>query len=144
MPVGDLNRAAPSFTGYSGAAAYNRTVRRTLLLFGFVFALTSFALARDPREEARIDFLLHEVETSHGVVFIRNTEYDAAAAVSHLRMKLRFAGGRVETAEEFIKYCASESSITHQKYKVRLANRKTVDAADYFTEKLRAFDRQKR
>lgn len=98
-------------------------------------------LARDAREQARIDFLIHRVETSSGITFIRNgAEHDGRAAAAHLREKLGFAGGRIATAEDFIKYCASESSLTHQKYKVRLADKSVLDAGDYFRAELRKFD----
>jgi Family of unknown function (DUF5329) len=101
-------------------------------------------LARDTREQARIDFLIHGVESSTGVKFIRNgKKYDGAAAAAHLRRKLGYAAERVKTAEDFVKDCASESSLTHQKYQI-LANGTTMDAASYFTEQLREFDRQKK
>ena len=101
-------------------------------------------LARDAREQARIDFLIHGVESSMGVKFIRNgKEYDAAAAAAHLRRKLGYAGERVKTAEDFVKDCASESSLTHKKYQI-LVNGTTMDAASYFTEQLREFDRQRK
>jgi hypothetical protein len=114
-----------------------------LLLLGVVtlFISPPSLLARDPHEQARIDFLLHRVETSTGITFIRNgAEHDARAAAAHLREKLGYVGGRITTAEDFIKYCASESSLTHQKYKIRLADKSVVDAADYFRAELRKFD----
>jgi Family of unknown function (DUF5329) len=43
-----------------------------------------FAMAREAREQQRIDFLLHSVETAKGITFIRNgTEYDGTAAAKH-------------------------------------------------------------
>jgi len=107
-----------------------------------VFLVSQSTLCgRDAHEQARIDFLLHQVETSAGIKFLRNgTEHDGKAAAAHLREKLGYAGGRVATAEDFIKYCASESSLTHQKYKVRLADGTVLDAADYFRAELRKFD----
>jgi len=51
--------------------------------------------------------------------------------------KLDFARERVKTAEELIKYCASESSITHQPYKIRFADGTLIDTASYFREKLK-------
>ncbi len=102
-------------------------------------------LARDAREQARIDYLIAGVEKSADVKFIRNsTEYSGTAAAAHLRMKLGYLGERVKTAEDFIKYCASESSVTHQKYRVRLPNGVTRDASDYFAERLREFDQRKK
>ena len=106
--------------------------------------LPTLLWARDGREQARIDFLLHGVETAQGVVFIRNgSENDGAAAAKHLRMKLDYAGDRIKTAEDFVKYCASESSMTHRKYMVRQADGSTSDAATYFTAKLHEFDEAK-
>lgn len=109
-----------------------------ILLFALVPSLLS---ARDAREQARIDFLLRSVEISSGVKFIRNgSEYDGATAAKHLRSKLSYAGDRLKTAEEFVKYCASESSFTHQKYKIREADGTTTDSATYFAAKLKEFD----
>jgi hypothetical protein len=103
------------------------------------------ARAREAREQQRIDFLLHSVETAKGMIFIRNgTEYDGSAAAKHLRDKLAYAGERVKTAEHFIQYCASESSMTHRKCTVRLADGRTVDSADYFAGLLREWDQQTR
>jgi hypothetical protein len=116
-----------------------RTATALLLLLPL-----SVTLARDAREQARIDFLIHTVELSSGLKFIRNgTEYVGPAAAAHLRMKLGYVGERVKTAEQFVKYCASESSITHQKYKVKLADGTMMDAANYFTEQLHQFDQEK-
>jgi hypothetical protein len=111
----------------------------------FLLALVAFLPfsieARDAREQARIDYLLHAVETATNVKFVRNgSEYDGMAGAKHLRMKLGYAGDRVKTAEDFVKYCATESSFTHQKYKIRAADGAMMDAATYFHAKLREFD----
>jgi hypothetical protein len=119
-----------------------RMVSRSALLF---LSLVALVLARDAREQARIDFLIRTVETSKGIVFIRNgSEHDGGAAAKHLRMKLGYAGERVRTAEDFVKFCASESSLTHQKYTVKLADGKIIDAAEYFAARLREFDSDKK
>ncbi len=111
-----------------------------LLLFILATLICNLS-ARDAREQQRIDFLLRTVETSKGLVFIRNgSEYDGAAAAKHLRMKLSYAGERLEKAEDFVKYCATESSLTHRKYMVRKADGMTVEAASYFLGQLRRFD----
>ncbi|MEY2562734.1 MAG: hypothetical protein QOH88_927 [Verrucomicrobiota bacterium] len=109
-----------------------------------IVLLPSLLWARDTREQARIDFLIHGVETVQGVKFIRNgSDYDGAAGAKHLRTKLNYAGDRVKTAEDFVKYCASESSFTHQKYKIRLADGTTTESAAYFLAKLHEFDEKK-
>jgi hypothetical protein len=111
------------------------------ILLALAASLPCSLWARDMREQARIDFLIRGVETATNVKFVRNgTEYDGAAGAKHLRLKLGYAGERVKTAEDFVKYCASESSFTHQKYKIRAADGTLTDATTYFHAKLREFD----
>lgn len=117
---------------------------RSLLLALLCFIVPTMAFARETKEQARIDFLLRSVETSQGLTFIRNGKaHDAQDAASHLRRKLDHAGERIQTAEQFIKQAASESSMTRRNYKVRLADGTTVDAAEYFAKQLREFDARK-
>ncbi len=105
--------------------------------------LPPWASARDAHEQARIDFLLHSVETAKGVIFIRNgSEYGGPAAAQHLRQKLNYGGERLKTAENFIKYCATESSFTHRKYQVRTSDGVMEEAAAYFNNLLREFDQK--
>ena len=118
---------------------------RSLLLGLACLLLPTVVFAREAKEQARIDFLLRTVETSNGITFIRNGKaHDAADAASHLRRKLDYAGERIQTAEQFIKHAASESSQTGRNYKVRLGDGTTLDAATYFAQKLREFDVRKR
>jgi Family of unknown function (DUF5329) len=125
--------------------AYTRLVRGFFVpIVVAALLLPSLLFARDAREQQRIDFLLHTVETSKGIVFIRNgSEYDGYAAAQHLRQKLNYAGERIQTAEQFIRFCASQSSMTHRKYTIRLENGATVDSATYFAGLLRDCDQQK-
>jgi hypothetical protein len=107
--------------------------------------LPALVLAREAREQQRIDFLIQSVESSKGITFVRNgSEHDGGAAAAHLRMKLNYLGERVKTAEDFVKSCASESSLTHRKYSIRRADGTTMDSAAFFAGLLREFDRQKR
>ncbi len=77
------------------------------------------------------------------VVFIRNgSEYGGRAAAQHLRQKLDYGGERLKTAENFIKYCATESSFSHRKYHVRTSDGATEEAAEYFSGLLREFDQK--
>jgi hypothetical protein len=97
--------------------------------------------ARDAHEQQRIDYLIESLGSLKGAVFIRNgTEYDAAKARSHLRAKLDYGGDRVKTAEDFIKYCASQSSMSRKPYQIRFSDGRTVDTAAYFAGKLKEFD----
>src|ERR1035438_1624607 len=97
--------------------------------------------AKDVREEMRIEHLLQTVESLKGAAFIRNgTEYNAKDAGKHLRLKLKLAGARVKTAEDFIEVCASRSSFSGDAYKIRLPDGTTTETAPFFRAKLREFD----
>jgi hypothetical protein len=116
-------------------------MRATLLLlftgiFGFV------AAAADPANE-EINFLLGYIEKS-GATFIRSgKEYTAQEGADHLRFKLKQAGNRVKTAEDFIAGIASKSYLTGATYLVKLPNGKPVPTGPWLTEAL-ARHRQKK
>jgi hypothetical protein len=92
-------------------------------------------------EAQKIDALIGSVEHLSGAVFIRNgTEYDGHKAAAHLRRKLGAAGKRVGTAEQFIDYLATGSSMTGKPYKIRFADGRTVESATYFRAELRRLE----
>ena len=113
-----------------------------LLIAAFVMlALFSGALiAQDNIEKKKIDFLISSVENLTGAVFIRNgSEHDGKAAAEHLRLKLKNAGDRVQTVDDFIRLCASKSYFTGKPYMIRLSNGKTIKSEEYFREKLKEY-----
>ena len=119
---------------------------RRFLLCLLLLVLPMFAGASQPTvsaavETARIEALITAVGSLQGAVFIRNgSEHTAAEAASHLRLKWRNASRRVHTAEEFIGYCATASSMTGRKYRIRFADGHEVESADYFRAELRRYD----
>jgi hypothetical protein len=95
-----------------------------------------------PEQTARIEYLIASVGLLPQAQFIRNgTVYDGKAAVDHLRLKLRFAGSRVKTAEDFIRYCATESSASGKPYEIRFADGRVVPSAQFLLQKLKEYDR---
>ena len=112
-----------------------------MLLF-FVLAIASLPLFADQTEieQRKIDYLIAEVGQLKDAHFIRNgTEYDVDKAVAHLQLKRRNAGSRVKTAEDFIRYCATGSSMSGEKYRIRFASGETVDSAVFFEQRLAAY-----
>jgi hypothetical protein len=92
-------------------------------------------------ERAKIDAMIASVEQLQGAVFIRNgTEHDSAKAAAHLRRKLGAAGKRVKTADQFITYLATGSSMTGKPYRIRFADGRSVESAQYFRELLRRLE----
>ena len=83
-------------------------------------------------ESDKIEHLIALIETMEGAVFIRNgTEHPPGEAADHLRMKLKAADGRIETASQFIDFIATRSSISGKDYLIRLPTGETVRAGEY-------------
>lgn len=91
-------------------------------------------------EQQKIDYLIASVAALKNASFIRNGKaYDAAKAADHMRLKLRFAGRRVKSAEDFIVYCGTGSSVSGIKYTIRFADGHTEDSATYLRHRLSVY-----
>ena len=116
---------------------------KIILITSFVI-MALFAMAagaQDNIEKKKIEFLISSVQNLKGTKFIRNgSEYDGKKAAEHLRMKLKNAGSHVQTADDFIKLCASKSYITGQPYMIKFSDGKTVTAEKYLQEKLKEYN----
>ena len=114
--------------------------RYPIRLLALLCLMAGSALAQDSGEAAKIRYLIESVETLQGATFIRNgSEYDAKRAADHLRLKLKRAGDRVKTAEDFIRYCGSKSSVSGKAYRIRLSDGTTLDTETFFRKQLKAF-----
>jgi hypothetical protein len=117
-------------------------MKRIVLLFFTLACLCSaaaFAAAPAPpsTEKAKIEALIAAVEAMPDAKFIRNgSAHDADAAADHLRLKWRHGGKRIATARDFIRYCATESSLTGRNYRIRFADGREVDSAEFFLAEL--------
>jgi hypothetical protein len=114
--------------------------RRTAWRAGLVIALFAGAAAADPDAAAQreIDHLLDYIAASK-CTFVRNGEsFPADKARDHLAMKYRWTRSRLSTAEEFIQYLATESSVSHEPYKIVCAN-KERPAGAWLAEELKRY-----
>ena len=107
-------------------------ISTALLLF---FSLAVFPSESADSVSAEIDHLLHYIESS-GCIFIRNgTEGTAAEARAHIQKKYNYSKGRVKTAEDFITYSATKSSVSGKPYRVR-CNGREIRTADWLYAEL--------
>lgn len=91
-------------------------------------------------EAQKIERLIGFVHNLKDAVFIRNgEEYSAEQAAQHMQLKLKNAGSRVQTADEFIERCASRSFLSGKDYQIRLAGR-TRPSAEVLREELRKIE----
>jgi hypothetical protein len=116
-------------------------MRYTLAILVFVIAAHAQAGTPTPLENQKIQYLISTIESLSNAQFIRNgTAYDAKSAADHLRLKLRGAGSRVATAEDFIRMCASVSSVSGSPYQIRFADGGTITSEAFLRQKLREFE----
>ena len=82
-----------------------------------------------------IEHLLRFVESS-GCEFERNgTVYDSKEARSHIERKYDYIKSRVDETDDFIKYAATKSSMSGNKYKVT-CNGKQQTSAEWLYDEL--------
>lgn len=112
------------------------TRRVVMFLFALLFAGAMPAWASSQADQ-EIQFLISTVQSLGGAKFVRNgTSYDPKSAADHLRLKLKNAGSRVATAEDFIRLCATQSSASGQPYQIRFADGSMVATEEFLTSKL--------
>jgi hypothetical protein len=96
--------------------------------------------AQDNIERNKIEYLITSIEHIEGAIFIRNgTEHNGKEAAEHLRSKLKSAGGKVQTADDFIRLCASKSFISGKSYKIITSDGKVINSEQYFRDKLKEY-----
>lgn len=110
----------------------------TWMLFALLVAP---AFGQQDVEQQKIAYLIDAVASLKDASFIRNgTAYDAAHAAEHMRLKLRFSGSRVKTAEDFIAYCGTGSSMSGIQYTIRFRDGHSVDSASFLRGKLAEYE----
>jgi hypothetical protein len=132
--------------GRSGHFPYRKRAMKKypLWLLVILSLMGGYAYAQDSGEAAKIRYLIGSVEALQGVTFLRNGgEYDAGKSADHLRLKLKTAGDRVKTAEDFIRFCGSKSSISGKAYRMRFPDGTVMDAEMFFRERLKALAAEK-
>lgn len=95
----------------------------------------------DGKESLAIAHLTQFVRES-GLQFIRNGKsYNADDAANHMDTKLKYARDRLTTADDFINYVASRSSITNKPYYVVTADGKKQELGPWLYAELDKFRR---
>jgi len=118
-------------------------MRQAFMSFFLMVFLIAPAFSQQDVEQRKIEYLIVSIADLHGARFIRNgSEYDAKRAADHLRVKLHYAGGRIKTAEDFIVYCATGSSMTGGTYQIKFADGRTVATAAFLRKRLAVYPAQ--
>lgn len=111
-----------------------------LALAGPVSALEAFA--EEITETKKIEMLISRVEASGGI-FVRNgSEHSATAAGAHMRLKYSRAGSLIKTAEQFIEYVATKSSITGRPYLIKFPDGREYKSAVWLRARLAEIEQE--
>jgi hypothetical protein len=117
----------------------NKVLTLVAISLALLLPAAHSSYAQDSEEAAKIQYLIKSVEGLQGAKFIRNgSEYDSAKAADHLRLKLKKAGSRVKTAEDFIQLC-SKSYLTGKEYRIRYPDGTTITAETFFRQRLKEY-----
>lgn len=101
--------------------------------------LSPHVLSNDYSLEKTINYLLRYVEESQ-CTFIRNDEeHSSKFAAEHIRNKYDYFRDRINTPEEFIKLCATKSTISGERYLVRCGRNRQIPSAEWLTEELNKY-----
>ena len=100
--------------------------------------LWSVGLAASADSTREINRLLDFIGSSH-CTFLRNgKEYDSSAAQTHIAGKYDYARRWIETAEQFIEYAATKSSLSGKPYRVICSGREEP-SSDWLKRELARF-----
>ena len=112
------------------------------IVIALILALPTCLLLFVPSSQAdtatEIEHLFEYIASS-SCTFVRNgSGHNNAAAVAHLRKKYTYTKRWVKTAEEFIRYTATKSSMTGRPYKV-ICDEVETPTAQWLTDELERF-----
>jgi hypothetical protein len=112
-----------------------RTIR-ALLIFAGITAFVPLQAA-EMTEPQKIEALIGVVESRNDLKFIRlGSEHSSNEAAQMLRTKLAFAGSRVKTADEFIKYVATQT-VSGSPYYVVYPDGRRITSAEFLRGELK-------
>lgn len=100
-------------------------------------ATTAATTTKTLSEADKISRLIESIRGMKGATFIRNgTEHSCQEAAEHLQAKWEKHGAKIKSAEDFISYLATKSSMSGEAYKIRYPDGKETLAADVLHEAL--------
>ncbi len=118
-------------------------MRKARFLLAFLLVALPLAAAKRPvAEQEKIDWLLSEIERSDATFLRNGAEFDGRKAASHLKMKLFWAGKRVQTARDFISGVCSHSEASGKPYEVRFKDDTRRPLEKWLFDRLETFEKR--
>ena len=134
-----LERTAPALSGEDRAALVEslRAIGRSRP--ALPSAAPAGGAAAALTEEQKIERLIAHVEGLRDCIFIRNgDEHAPPDAAAHMRRKLGAQRSSVRTVDDFIRLCATKSSVSGDAYMIEFPDGRKVQCAVYLREQVAA------
>lgn len=111
-------------------------IKLSMITVSLIISLFSFSATGQTKTEEEVQHLLQYISNS-GCIFIRNDiEYPAKEAAQHIQRKYNHMKDRTKTADQVIKYAASESSFSGKPYMIKCSGKEPIKSAEWLTEEL--------
>ena len=107
---------------------------RQLILAGMLFAGTAIA---DTQQE--INHLLEFVANTSCQYERNGNVYDGARAEKHIKKKYDYFKDKINSAEDFIKYSATKSTMSGKQYKIHCDSMATQNSSDWLLNELKKY-----
>jgi len=107
---------------------------RQLTFAGVLFTGTAIA---DTQQE--IDHLLAFVAGTTCQYERNGSVYDGARAEQHIKKKYEYFKNKINSAEDFIKYSATKSTMSGKQYKIHCENMATQNSSDWLLNELKKY-----
>ena len=101
---------------------------------GMLFIGTAIA---DTQQE--INHLLEFVSNTSCQYERNGTVYDGARAEQHIKKKYEYFKDEIHSAEDFIKYSATKSTLSGKQYKIHCANMAVQNSSDWLLDELKKY-----
>ena len=89
--------------------------------------------------QQEIDHLLGYVANTNCQYDRNGSIYDGSEARDHINMKYEYYKDKIETTEDFVKFSATKSKISGEKYKILCPGYEPVYASDWLIDELRIY-----
>lgn len=107
----------------------------SICLLIYVFTINCYA----DQKSDEIEHLINYVATS-GCDFERNgTSHTPTEAVEHIKKKYNYFKDKINSAEDFIKFSATQSTMTKRKYKIHCPDKDVVESELWLLSELERF-----
>ncbi len=105
-----------------------------------LIVLSGGAIADTQKE---IEHLLSFVASTSCKYERNGTLHDGVDAQNHIKKKYDYFTDKINSAEDFIKYSATKSTMSGKNYKIHCANMPMQNSADWLLDELKKFRRSK-